>query len=92
MAGVKALQITEENGYSVINIRQTVSDQAYCDPDEGYLPSGQLSNCSSGHLRLPDDSPLRKWAKEVEGVVLVDSMVRWYILLIISMIKQYGER
>ena len=73
MSGVKALQITEENGYSVINIRQTVSDQAYCDPDEGYLPSGQLSNCSSGHLRLPDDSPLRKWAKEVEGVVLVDS-------------------
>ena len=73
MAGVKALQITEENGYSVINIRQTVSDQAYCDPDEGYLPSGQLSNCSSGHLRLPDDSPLRKWAEEVEGVVLVDS-------------------
>ena len=73
MAGVKALQITEENGYSVINIRQTVSDQAYCDPDEGYLPSGQLSNCSSGHLRLPNDSPLRKWAKEVEGVVLVDS-------------------
>ena len=73
MAGVKALQITEENGYSVINIRQTVSDQAYCDPDEGYLPSGQLSNCSSGHLRLPDDSPLRKWAKEVEDVVLVDS-------------------
>lgn len=73
MAGVKALQITEENGYSVINIRQTVSDQAYCDPDEGYLPSGQLSNCSSGHLRLPDDSPLRTWAKEVDGVVLVDS-------------------
>lgn len=71
--GVNVLQITEENGYSVINIRQTVSDQAYCDPDEGYLPSGQLSNCSSGHLRLPDDSPLRKWAKEVEGVVLVDS-------------------
>lgn len=73
MAGVKALQITEENGYSVINIRQTVSDQAYCDPDEGYLPSGQLSNCSSGHLRLPDDSPLRTWIKEVDGVVLVDS-------------------
>ena len=73
MAGVKALQITEENGYTVVNIRQTTSDQAYCDPDEGYLPSGQLSNCSSGHLRLPDDSPLRKWAKEVEGVVLVDS-------------------
>lgn len=70
---INVLRITEENGYSVINIRQTVSDQAYCDPDEGYLPSGQLSNCSSGHLRLPDDSPLRKWAKEVEGVVLVDS-------------------
>lgn len=73
MPGVKALQITEENGYTVINIRQTVSDQAYCDPDEGYLPSGQLSNCSSGHPRLPDDSPLRTWAKEVDGVVLVDS-------------------
>lgn len=73
MAGVKALQITEENGYTVVNIRQTTSDQAYCDPDEGYLPSGQLSNCSSGHLRLPDDSPLRTWAKEVDGVVLVDS-------------------
>lgn len=73
MGGVKALQITEENGYTVINIRQTVSDQAYCDPDEGYLPSGQLSNCSSGHPRLPDDSPLRTWAKETDGVVLVDS-------------------
>lgn len=73
MAGVKALQITEEGGHTVINIRQTTSDQAYCDPDEGYLPSGQLSNCSSGHLRLPDDSPLRTWAKEVDGVVLVDS-------------------
>lgn len=73
MAGVKALQITEEDGYTVINIRQTTSDQAYCDPDEGYLPSGQLSNCSGGHLRLPDDSPLRTWAKEVDGVVLVDS-------------------
>lgn len=73
MAGVKALQITEENGYTVVNIRQTTSDQAYCDPDEGYLPSGQLSNCSSGHLRLPDDSPLRTWIKEVDGVVLVDS-------------------
>lgn len=73
MGGVKALQITEENGYTVINIRQTVSDQAYCDPDEGYLPSGQLSNCSSGHPRLSDDSPLRTWAKEVDGVVLVDS-------------------
>lgn len=73
MAGVKALQITEENGYTVVNIRQTTNDQAYCDPDEGYLPSGQLSNCSSGHLRLPDDSPLRTWIKEVDGVVLVDS-------------------
>lgn len=73
MAGVKALQITEENGHTVVNIRQTTSDQAYCDPDEGYLPSGQLSNCSSGHLRLPDDSPLRTWIKEVDGVVLVDS-------------------
>lgn len=73
MAGVKALQITEDNGYTVVNIRQTTSDQAYCDPDEGYLPSGQLSNCSSGHLRLPDDSPLRTWIKEVDGVVLVDS-------------------
>ena len=73
MAGVKALQITEENGYTVVNIRQTTSDQAYCDPDEGYLPSAQLSNCSSGHLRLPDDSPLRTWIKEVDGVVLVDS-------------------
>lgn len=68
----KALKITEENGYIVINIRQTTSDQAYCDPDIGYKPE-QVNNCSSGHPALSSDSPLRKWANEVEGLVLVDS-------------------
>ena len=66
------LAITEENGYIVINIRQTTSDQAYCDPDIGYKPD-QVNNCSSGHPALSSDSPLRKWANEVEGLVLVDS-------------------
>lgn len=66
------LAITEENGYVVINIRQTVSDQAYCDPDIGYKPD-QVNNCSSGHPALSSDSPLRKWAQEVEGLVLVNS-------------------
>ena len=66
------LLITEENGYIVINIRQTVSDQAYCDPDIGYKPD-QLNNCSSGHPALSSNSPLRKWAQEVEGLVLVNS-------------------
>lgn len=66
------LKITEENGYIVVNIRQTTSDQAYCDPDLGYY-AGQLNNCSSGHPKLSADSPLRKWAQEVEGLVLVDS-------------------
>ena len=66
------LAITEENGYIVINIRQTTSDQAYCDPDIGYKPD-QINNCSSGHPALSSDSPLRKWANEVEGLVLVDS-------------------
>ena len=69
----KVLKITEENGYIVINIRQTTSDQAYCDPDEGYKSSGMYSNCSEGHPRLEQDSPLRKWAKEVEGLVLVNA-------------------
>lgn len=68
----KALKITEENGYTVINIRQTTNDQAYCDPDLGYY-AGQLNNCSSSHPKLDDDSPLRKWAEEVSGMVLVDS-------------------
>lgn len=67
------LKITEENGYIVINIRQTTYDQAYCDPDEGYVSSGQLSNCSAGKPRLAADSYYRKWAKEVEGLVLVDT-------------------
>lgn len=66
------LKLTEENGYIVVNIRQTTSDQAYCDPDLGYY-AGQLNNCSSGHPKLSADSPLRKWAQEVEGLVLVDS-------------------
>lgn len=66
------LKLTEENGYIVVNIRQTTSDQAYCDPDSGYY-AGQLNNCSSGHPKLSADSPLRKWAQEVEGLVLVDS-------------------
>lgn len=69
----KELKITEENGYIVINIRQTTYDQAYCDPDEGYVSSGQLSNCSAGKPRLAADSYYRKWAKEVEGLVLVDT-------------------
>ncbi len=68
----QALKITVENGYIVVNIRQTTSDQAYCDPDLGYY-AGQLNNCSSGHPKLSADSPLRKWAKEVEGLVLVNS-------------------
>lgn len=66
------LKLTEENGYIVVNIRQTTSDQAYCDPNLGYY-AGQLNNCSSGHPKLSADSPLRKWAQEVEGLVLVDS-------------------
>lgn len=66
------LKLTEENGYIVVNIRQTTSDQAYCDPDLGYY-AGQVNNCSSGHPKLSADSPLRKWAQEVEGLVLVDS-------------------
>lgn len=66
------LKLTEENGYIVVNIRQTTSDQAYCDPDLGYY-AGQLNNCSSGHPKLSADSPLRKWAQEVEGLVLADS-------------------
>lgn len=66
------LKLTEENGYIVVNIRQTTSDQAYCDPDLGYY-AGQLNNCSSGHPKLSADSPLRKWAQEVEGLVLVNS-------------------
>lgn len=69
----KELKITEENGYIVINIRQTTYDQAYCDPDEGYVSSGQLSNCSAGKPKLAADSYYRKWAKEVEGLVLVDT-------------------
>lgn len=68
----EALKITVENGYIVVNIRQTTSDQAYCDPDLGYY-AGQLNNCSSGHPKLSADSPLRKWAKEVDGLVLVNS-------------------
>ena len=68
----QALKITVENGYIVVNIRQTTSDQAYCDPDLGYY-AGQLNNCSSGHPKLSADSPLRKWAKEVDGLVLVNS-------------------
>lgn len=66
------LSITEENGYVVINIRQTTGDQAYCDPDKGYSVN-QVNNCSSGHPALSSNSPLRKWAQEVEGLVLVNS-------------------
>ncbi len=73
MSGVEKLRVTEENGYYIINLRQTSGDQAYCDPDEGYKASGMLSNCSLYHGKLSDDSPLRTWAKEVEGMVLVDS-------------------
>ena len=80
MGGWRTLQ--EENGKWILKAASCTQDQVYCDPDQGCSSNdGQWGQIHSGlnHNRgfkrdpMPQDSPLRKYAEETAGEVLVNS-------------------
>ena len=78
-------KLEQENGQWILQIASCVSDQVFCNIDEGcsYMGGGdgQGGIVRSGHVPgavktrdpLPQDHPLRTYAKETEGEVLVNS-------------------
>ena len=78
-------KLEQENGQWILQISSCVSDQVFCNIDEGcsYMGGGdgQGGIVRSGHVAgavktrepLPQDHPLRTYAKETEGEVLVNS-------------------
>ena len=85
MNNSSGLKLSEENGQWILQIRSSVDDQQYCDPDLGcsYDPCGKnIERCQmwagTTHGKvykgpLSQDSDCRKWASETIGEVLVDS-------------------
>ena len=85
MGNSQGLKLSEENGQWVLQIRSSVDDQQYCDPDLGcsYDPCGKnIERCqmwagtSHGKLYkgpLEPNSNCRKWASDTIGEVLVDN-------------------
>ena len=85
MGNSQGLKLAEENGQWILQIRSSVDDQQYCDPDQGcsYKPCGSnIEKCqmwpgtSQGKVYkgpLTQDNKCRKWAQETIGEVLVDS-------------------
>ena len=84
MNNAHGLKLYEENGQWILQITNCVSDQVYCDPDQGcsrdIYGGNQYGMVYSGKNHpyvykdaIPEDSPLREWANEVAGKILVDS-------------------
>ena len=76
------LKLFQDNGKWILQMRMSVADQAYCDPDKGcsHETDGQWSQLHSGtgsgivyKKALSSNSRCRTWASEVEGQVLVNS-------------------
>lgn len=72
-----------EGGKIIIPMRACTNEQAYCDPDKGCwsdkrggegatIHSGQQSGKVFSKAPLAEDSELRTWVAETNGVVLVD--------------------
>ena len=75
--------LAEENGKWILQAAACTQDQVYCDPDQGCSSNdgqwGQIHsglNHNSGFSRspMPEDSPMRTYASEVEGEVLTNSI------------------
>ena len=87
MNGSAGVKLVEENGQWILQIRNCVSDQAYCDPDKGcrrYNTKDQNQQVYTGSAEstgegttykgpLPEDSPLRQWAQDVQGKIIRNS-------------------
>ncbi len=76
-------KIKTENGQNIIEMRNCTNDQVYCNPDKGCWSNSRSASDTvySGvdHSKawskdaIAEDSDFRKWASEVNGIVLQDS-------------------
>ncbi|MGN1355336.1 MAG: SpoIID/LytB domain-containing protein [Bacilli bacterium] len=88
MNGAFGLKLEEENGQTILQIRNCTEDQVYCDPDQGCSTSMSAGSAdksgatifSGAHTKsvtikdkLPEDSDLRTAVSSVMGQVLVDN-------------------
>ncbi len=79
MGGWRTLK--QENGKWILQAASCTQDQVYCDPDQGCsATNGQWGQIHSGlghgsfsRGPMPEDSPLRTYANETAGEVLVNS-------------------
>lgn len=83
-------KIVEEDGQWILQITNCVTDQVYCDPDEGCSKNGPRDNqylvVHSGMKATTQYKPAmaendqrRQWASEVAGKVALDSSGRLYL-------------
>lgn len=86
MGGAFNLKLEQEDGQWILQIRNCVEDQVYCDPDRGCslnspttgsnfvtVYSGENTHPYRYKGPLPADSELRKSVAEVAGVLALDS-------------------
>lgn len=83
-------KLVEEDGQWILQITNCVTDQVYCDPDEGCSKNGPRDNqylvVHSGMKAstqykpaMPENDQRRQWASEVAGKVALDSSGRLYL-------------
>ena len=79
MGGWRTLK--EESGRWVIQVASCTQDQVYCDPDQGcssndgqwgQIHSGQSHNTGFSRAAMPETSPLRTYASQTSGEVLIN--------------------
>ena len=83
-------KLAEENGQWILQITNCVTDQVYCDPDQGCSKNGDPRNqylvVHSGMKAsnkykdpMPANDQRRQWASEVAGKIALDSAGRLYM-------------
>lgn len=83
-------RFVEEDGQWILQITNCVTDQVYCDPDEGCSKNGSRDNqylvVHSGMKAstqykpaMAENDQRRQWASEVAGKVALDSSGRLYL-------------
>ena len=84
-------KLTQEDGQWILQITNCVTDQVYCDPDQGCSVNGSSSN--QNHIMhsgtttattfhkgpIPQNDQRRQWANEVAGKIALDSQGRVYM-------------
>lgn len=80
MGGWRTLK--QEGGKWIIQVASCTQDQVYCDPDQGcssndgqwgQIHSGQNHNQGFSREAMPENSPLRTYASQTAGEVLVNN-------------------